>query len=212
MDTSSLRKEYTSAGLDKADVDPDPLVQFHEWFEKVIEADLHEPNAMILATATAGGKPSARTVLLKGYDERGFVFYSNYEGRKAKEIDANPTCALLFYWGELERQVRITGGVVRTSREESEAYYRTRPLGSRIGAWVSHQSQVIAGRAVLEQGVREAEVRFAGGEVPLPDHWGGFRVVPDGFEFWQGRPSRLHDRIVYVPKGGGGWRVERLSP
>ena len=145
MDASSLRKEYTRAGLVKADVDPDPIVQFHEWFEKVIDADLHEPNAMILATASPDGKPSARTVLLKGYDERGFVFYTNYEGRKANEIEANPMCALLFYWGELERQVRIEGRASRLTGEESDAYFASRPRGSRLGAWASEQSSPIEG-------------------------------------------------------------------
>jgi pyridoxamine 5'-phosphate oxidase len=168
---------------------------------------------MTLATATADGSPSARVVLLKAFDERGFVFFSDYRSRKGAELEANPRAALVFYWAELDRQVRITGGVSLTSPGESERYFRTRPLGSRLGAWASHQSQVIPGRAALEADLREVEERFADGDVPLPAHWGGYRVVPDTIEFWQGRENRLHDRIRYVrEKGGRGWRVERLSP
>ena len=211
MDASSLRKEYTSTGLDKADVDPDPIVQFHEWFEKVIDADLHEPNAMILATATADGKPSARTVLLKGYDERGLVFYTNYEGRKAKEIEANPTCALLFYWGELERQVRIEGRASRLSGEESDAYFASRPQGSRLGAWASEQSRPVEDRSILEGRVRALEAEYEGREIPRPPFWGGYRVEPDTIEFWQGRENRLHDRLVYH-RSGRGWKIVRLQP
>ena len=212
MDASSLRKEYTSAGLDKADVDPDPIVQFHRWFEKVIEADLHEPNAMILATATTTeGKPSARTVLLKGYDERGFVFYTNYEGRKAKEIEANPRCALLFYWGELERQVRIEGRASRLSGEESDAYFASRPRGSRLGAWASEQSSPVEDRSILEERVKALDAEYEGREIPRPPFWGGYRVEPDTIEFWQGRESRLHDRLVYL-RNGGEWKIVRLQP
>jgi pyridoxamine 5'-phosphate oxidase len=211
VDASSLRKEYTRAGLDKADLDPDPIVQFHEWFQKVIDADLHEPNAMILATATAEGKPSARTVLLKGYDERGFVFYTNYEGRKAKEIEANPTCALLFYWGELERQVRIEGRASSLSGEESDAYFAGRPRGSRLGAWASEQSRPVEDRSVLEERVRALEAEYDGRGIPRPPFWGGYRVEPQEIEFWQGRENRLHDRLVYRREDGA-WRIERLQP
>jgi pyridoxamine 5'-phosphate oxidase len=211
VDASSLRKEYTRAGLDRADLDPDPIVQFHEWFQKVIDADLHEPNAMILATATAEGKPSARTVLLKGYDERGFVFYTNYEGRKAKEIEANPTCALLFYWGELERQVRIEGRASRLSGEESDAYFAGRPRGSRLGAWASEQSRPVEDRGVLEERVKALEAEYEGRGIPRPPFWGGYRVEPQEIEFWQGRENRLHDRLVYRREDGA-WRVERLQP
>jgi pyridoxamine 5'-phosphate oxidase len=211
VDASSLRKEYTRAGLDKADLDPDPIVQFQEWFQKVIDADLHEPNAMILATATAEGKPSARAVLLKGYDERGFVFYTNYEGRKAKEIEANPTCALLFYWGELERQVRIEGRASSLSGEESDAYFAGRPRGSRLGAWASEQSRPVEDRSVLEERVRALEAEYEGRGIPRPPFWGGYRVEPQEIEFWQGRENRLHDRLVYRREDGA-WRIERLQP
>jgi pyridoxamine 5'-phosphate oxidase len=211
VDASSLRKEYTRAGLDKADVDPDPIVQFHEWFGKVTDADLHEPNAMILATASPGGKPSARTVLLKGYDERGFVFYTNYEGRKANEIEANPMCALLFYWGELERQVRIEGHASRLSGEESDSYFAGRPRGSRLGAWASEQSRPVEDRSVLEERVRALEAEYEGREIPRPPFWGGYRVEPEEIEFWQGRENRLHDRLVYRREHGA-WRIERLQP
>jgi pyridoxamine 5'-phosphate oxidase len=211
VDASSLRKEYTRVGLDKADLHPDPIVQFHEWFEKVIDADLHEPNAMILATAYTDGKPSARTVLLKGYDERGFVFYTNYEGRKADEIEANPMCALLFYWGELERQVRIEGRASRLSEEESDAYFAGRPRGSRLGAWASEQSRPVEDRNVLEERVRALEAEYEGREIPRPPFWGGYRVEPEEIEFWQGRENRLHDRLVYRREDGA-WRIERLQP
>jgi pyridoxamine 5'-phosphate oxidase len=211
VDASSLRQEYTSAGLDKADVDPDPIVQFHEWFENAVEADLHEPNAMILATATTDGKPSARTVLLKGYDVRGFVFYTNYEGRKAKEIEVNPACALLFYWGELERQVRIEGRATRLSGEESDAYFASRPPGSRLGAWASEQSHPVEDRSILEERVRALQAEYEGREIPRPPFWGGYRIEPDTIEFWQGRENRLHDRIVYY-RSGRGWKIVRLQP
>ena len=198
MDASSLRKEYTSAGLDKADVDPDPIVQFHAWFEKAVEADLHEPNAMILATATTDGKPSARTVLLKGYDERGFVFYTHYEGRKARELETNPRCALLFYWGELERQVRIEGRASRLSGEESDAYFAGRPRGSRLGAWASEQSRPVEDRNVLEERVRTLEAEYEGREIPRPPFWGGYRVEPDTIEFWQGWSTRTPQLRAYL--------------
>jgi len=211
LDASRLRKEYTRAGLREGDVDPDPIVQFLEWFEKVIEADLHEPNAMILATATGEGRPSARTVLLKGYDERGFVFYTNYEGRKARELEANPLCALLFYWGELERQVRIEGRASRLSAEESDAYFLSRPRGSRLGAWASEQSRPVEDRTVLEERIKALEAEYEGREIPRPPFWGGYRVEPEVIEFWQGRENRLHDRLVYR-RDEEWWKIERLQP
>jgi len=213
MSNADLRREYAHARLDEADVSHDPFVEFARWFAEAQDAQLTDPNAMTLATATPDGAPSARIVLLKAFDERGFVFFTDYRSRKGAELEANPRAALVFYWAELDRQVRITGGVALTSREESERYFRSRPLGSRLGAWASHQSLVIPGRAALEAQLREIEARFGDGDVPLPAHWGGYRVVPDAIEFWQGRENRLHDRIRYVREAGGkGWRVERLSP
>ena len=211
MDAASLRKEYTRAGLSEDDLNPDPIVQFHDWFEMAVGADLHEPNAMIVATATTDGRTSARTVLLKGYDERGFVFYTNYEGRKARELEANPMCALLFYWGELERQVRIEGRASRLLAEESDAYFLSRPRGSRIGAWASQQSRSVEDRSVLEERVRALEREYEGREIPRPPFWGGYRVEPEVIEFWQGRENRLHDRLVYR-RDGEGWKIERLQP
>jgi pyridoxamine 5'-phosphate oxidase len=213
MSIADLRREYSHARLDEGDVSHDPIVEFARWFAEAEEAQATDANAMTLATATPEGAPSARIVLLKAFDERGFVFFTDYRSRKGAELEANPRAALVFYWYELERQVRITGGVGLTTREESERYFKSRPLGSRLGAWASHQSRVIPGRAALEADLRDVEARFGDGDVPLPAHWGGYRVVPDAIEFWQGRESRLHDRIRYVRESGGnGWRVERLSP
>ena len=209
---ADLRREYARARLDESDVSHDPMVEFARWFAEAQEARVLEPNAMTLATADADGAPAARIVLLKGFDERGLVFFTDYRNRKGAELEANPRAALVFYWGELERQIRISGRVIRTSAEESETYFRSRPLGSRLGAWVSHQSRVIPSREVLEQDLREVEARFGDGEVPLPGHWGGYRLEPATVEFWQGRPSRLHDRIRYRRQPSGRWLIERLSP
>ncbi len=206
-----LRRDYAKARLDESSVSADPIVEFARWFEEAVKAELHEPNAMTLATANAEGVPSARIVLLKGFDQRGFVFFTDYRSRKGTELAENPRAALVFYWGELERQVRIVGSTTQTDRQESEAYFRSRPRGSRLGAWISHQSQVIAGRQQLDERVPELERRYPGDDVPLPPYWGGFRLRPDSIEFWQGRASRLHDRIRYV-RNGDRWRIERLSP
>jgi pyridoxamine 5'-phosphate oxidase len=208
---ASLRLTYARATLGEGDVAATPVAQFVAWFDEARAAQLREPNAMTLATATPDGAPSARIVLLKGVDERGFVFFTDYRSRKGAELEANPRAALVFHWMELERQVRITGSVGRVSTAESEAYFVTRPVGSRIGAWASHQSRVISGRDELERREREVAARYQDGEVPLQPHWGGYRVAPESVEFWQGRPSRLHDRLRYV-RDGGAWRVERLAP
>ncbi len=209
---ADLRKEYMRRGLSESELDPDPIRQFQRWFDEASGAGLIEPNAMTLATATRDGRPSARMVLLKGFDARGFVFYSNYESRKGGELEQNPQAALVFFWVELERQVRVEGRVERATAQESDAYFASRPLGSQIGAWVSDQSRVIAGRAPLERRAAELDAEYMGKEVPRPPHWGGYRVVPDAIGFWQGRPSRLHDRLCYRRQTDGSWIVERLSP
>jgi pyridoxamine 5'-phosphate oxidase len=211
VSVADLRREYALARLDEKDVSRDPIAEFARWFAEAQAAEVEEPNAMVLATATSDGTPSARVVLLKGFDERGFVFFTDYRSRKGAELEANPRAALVLHWSELERQVRITGDVTRTSAEESEAYYRSRPLGSRLGAWVSHQSQAIPSRDVLEGGLREVQRRFAGGDIPLPPYWGGYRVWPEAIEFWQGRENRLHDRVRYEREGDR-WKIERLAP
>ena len=200
------------AGLNEEDFDPDPIRQFAAWFAEAEAAGVPEANAMTLATATRDGRPSARVVLLKGFDERGFVFYTNYESQKGRELADNPQAALTFYWPGLERQVRITGTVERVSREESRRYFESRPLGSRLGASLSRQSAVIPDRSVLEQEFVRLQTEYADGDVPLPPFWGGYRVNPTAIEFWQGRPSRLHDRLRYTRQPDGLWRIERLSP
>lgn len=211
MSIADLRRDYSLASLDVPDVDADPIVQFNRWFEDAQRADLLEPNAMTLATATSDGRPSARIVLLKDVDAQGFVFFTDYRSHKAEELEANPRAALVFLWKEIERQVRVSGDVSRVSAEESAAYFRTRPLGSRIGAWASRQSSIIPEREFLERAVLQVKARFPGDDVPLPPHWGGFLLVPYEVEFWQGRASRLHDRLRYR-RSEATWEIERLSP
>lgn len=202
-----------SVGLNESDLDPNPIQQFDRWLKQAVAANLPEPTAMTLATATKEGIPSARIVLLKACDERGFAFFTNYESPKGRELAENPRAALVFHWVVLERQVRVTGTVSRVSREESAHYFQSRPRGSRIGAWASHQSQAIRSREELEERVRRLTLEYQDrAEIPLPLYWGGFRVAPDAIEFWQGRPSRLHDRFRYTRLTTGAWRIERLSP
>jgi pyridoxamine 5'-phosphate oxidase len=210
---ADLRQNYTLAGLAEADLDSNPIQQFNLWFEQALAADLIEPNAMTLATATADGKPSARIVLLKGVSEQGFVFYTNYESQKGRELIANPYAALVFLWDKLERQIRIEGKVEQLSSAESAEYFHSRPKASQLGAWTSNQSQVIAKREVLEQKLASLQAQYSGEvTIPLPEHWGGFRVRPNRLEFWQGRPSRLHDRLVYDLEADGNWSISRLAP
>lgn len=208
---ANLRRDYALEALTETDVHEDPTVQFARWFEEALNANVSEPNAFVLATATPEGRPSARVMLLKGLDARGFTFFTNYESRKGREILANPWVAMDFFWDELERQVRVEGRAEKVPAEESDAYFASRPHGSRLGAWASSQSSRITSREELEERLREVEARFGDGEVPRPPHWGGFLVAPVRIEFWQGRPSRLHDRILYE-LGESGWSVSRLSP
>ncbi len=207
-----LREDYRRERLDEADVARDPLEQFMRWFQQVRAAQLVEPNAMALATADADGTPNVRMVLLKDADDRGFTFYTDYRSRKGTELERNARATLCFWWGPLERQVRIGGRVVRVDRAESAAYFASRPRGSRLGAWTSQQSTVIPSRDALERRYAELEREHPTDDVPLPPHWGGFRVVPEWYEFWQGRTSRLHDRLRYRRGSEGSWHIERLSP
>ncbi len=215
MDSSiaDLRQNYTLAGLAEADVDADPIKQFEVWFQQALDADLLEPNAMTLATATPDGKPTARIVLLKEVSDRGFVFYTNYESQKGQQLIANPYAALVFLWNKLERQVRIEGRVEQLSPQESTAYFHSRPKASQLGAWTSDQSRVIANRKILKQKLADLQTQYKDDvTIPRPEHWGGFRVIPNRIEFWQGRPSRLHDRLVYDLQDNGSWQLKRLSP
>ncbi len=235
MAIADLRREYKLTGLRRADLAADPLVQFRRWFDQAAAARTSgrvrkffiglyksllqisgvaptEVNAMTLTTVDAQGKPSARIVLLKGVDERGFMFFTNYESRKGRELAANPNAALVFYWADQERQVCVAGAVKKISREESEAYFKSRPRGSQLAAWTSHQSEAVADREVLEARWRELEAQHKGTEIPMPPYWGGYVLSPERMEFWQGRPSRLHDRFRYAREAAGGWRLARLSP
>jgi pyridoxamine 5'-phosphate oxidase len=210
MRIADIRQEYMRAGLVEKDAAADPFKQFDRWFHDALQAELPLPNAMTLATATAAGRPSARAVLLKGVDAGGFVFYTNYASRKARELAANPHAALVFVWTELERQVRIEGAIEKVSAEESDEYFASRPLGSRLGAWASPQSMVLPGRVALAAKVAAIVLRY-GKHPPRPPHWGGYRVLPEAIEFWQGRRSRLHDRLLYTREAGG-WNIVRLAP
>lgn len=209
---ADLRKDYTLQDFTEIEADPNPFIQFKRWFAQALAAQLLEPNAMTIATATPDGKPSARMVLLKDFDERGFVFFTNYSSRKGQELAENPQAALVFWWVELERQVRIAGRVEKISENESDQYFYSRPENSRLGAWASNQSEVIESREVLEQRLQEFQSQYANQEIPRPKHWGGLRIIPTEIEFWQGRPSRLHDRLLYSYLDNGSWKIERLSP
>jgi pyridoxamine 5'-phosphate oxidase len=208
---SDIRKDYLQQSLTEDTIAPDPIRQFDVWWAAALQAKLDEVNAMTLATASADGIPSARIVLLKGYDERGFVFFTNYQSEKGQDLIANPHASLVFFWPTLERQVRINGSAEKVSSAESDEYFNSRPVGSRIGAWASPQSEVIKSRDLLEQNVTELERKYADGSIPRPPHWGGFRIIPNSIEFWQGRPNRLHDRIRYTLIGEE-WVIERLAP
>jgi pyridoxamine 5'-phosphate oxidase len=212
MTLADLRKDYSLAGLDEKNLARDPFRQFDKWFEEAGAAKLNEPNAMVLSTATRDGQPSSRIVLLKGLDGRGFVFYTNYESRKGREMEINPRASLLFPWFALERQVIVEGPIAKVTREESEAYFHSRPAASQLAAWASQQSSVLPSRSVLEENLKGVEKKYAGQVVPLPPNWGGYRLAPETVEFWQGRRSRLHDRLRYRRAKDGSWTVERLAP
>lgn len=211
MDITDLRKDYTQAGLNREDLNESPFIQFDTWFKQAQMAQLNEVNAMSISTVSKEGIPSSRTVLLKIYDDKGFVFFTNYQSQKAKEIEQNPHVALLFPWLPLERQVRITGHVEKISKKESFAYFTSRPHGSQLGAWISPQSQIIESREFLKMKLAEMKAKFSSGNIPLPNAWGGYRIKPTKFEFWQGRSSRLHDRFIYEIDNNH-WHIKRLAP
>jgi len=211
FDYAGFRHEYIGEGLRRADLPADPIAQFGNWFSDAIKAGIHDANAMTLATCV-GDRPFARIVLLKHFDEGGFVFFTNYASEKGRHLEKNPNAALVVYWMEVERQIRIEGKVEKTSREESEEYFHSRPIGAQLGAWASQQSKVIDARRVLDARLEEMKQRFADGVVPSPPHWGGYRLKPDRIEFWQGRPDRLHDRFRYTLQRDGSWSIDRLAP
>jgi pyridoxamine 5'-phosphate oxidase len=211
-DISQLRNQYMADGLSRASLNPDPIEQFELWYEQLHKADIFEPSAMTIATVAPDGQPYLRTVLLKLFDKNGFVFYTNYGSRKAKHIETNPRVGLLFAWVPLARQVKITGIAEKVSTAESLKYFATRPRGSQIGAWASAQSEIVSSRSMLEAKFEELKQKFAQGEVPLPEFWGGYRVVPQSIEFWQGRDNRLHDRFIFTRKEAGDWQIARLAP
>jgi pyridoxamine 5'-phosphate oxidase len=211
-DPAASRYEHAGKSLRRSDLNPDPIKQFGNWFTAAIEAGIRDVNAMSLATAGRDGRPSLRIVLLKGFDQDGFVFFTNYQSEKGKHLEANPYAALAFYWIELDRQIRVSGNVEKTSRKESQAYFRSRPVGSQLSAWASRQSEVLDGRRVLDARLARMTERFSDKPIPLPPHWGGYRLKPDGVEFWQGRPNRLHDRFRYKRKADGTWHIDRLAP
>ncbi len=212
MSIASIRRDYQLKSLSESDVASDPIKQFSIWWDEAVSAEIDEVNAMTLSTIRTDGTPSGRIVLLKGFDESGFVFFSNYESNKGKQINYNSSVALLFFWKELERQVRIQGVCQRISAAESDAYFHSRPVGSQLGAWASPQSQVIEAREILEARTAELELQYQGLTIPRPPHWGGYRVVPTEVEFWQGRSNRLHDRIFYIIDAADSWKIERLAP
>lgn len=212
MSIASIRRDYQLKSLSEQDVLADPIQQFTIWWQEALTAEIDEVNAMTLSSTKADGRPSARIVLLKGYDEKGFVFFTNYDSNKGHELMTNPFASLLFFWKELERQVRVDGKCEKISSEESDAYFYSRPLGSRLGAWASPQSQVIPNRDVLEKQAEQLTLKYNDGIVPRPPHWGGFRVVPDSIELWQGRSNRLHDRILYTKNKSSNWGIARLAP
>ena len=212
MAETHARKEYEQDSLHRSDLDPDPIRQFERWYKAAVEAEVPEPESMTVATVGLDGFPSARIVLMRSFDDRGFVFYTDYQGRKGRELEADPRAAIVFHWHALERQIRIEGTVSRTSEAESDAYFQSRPLGSKRAAWASDQSEVVPDRATLEARFREVEAQFGAAGPPRPDHWGGYRLAPRVLEFWQGRRSRLHDRLRYRATETGGWTIERLAP
>lgn len=209
---ADLRREYSQAALDIDSALSDPLKQFQQWFKEAQEAEVLEPNAMVLSTVDASHRPFQRTVLMKALDDKGIVFYTNYKSRKADQIEENNQVSVLFPWYALERQVLVTGKAEKISTKESMAYFASRPFGSRLGAWVSQQSQVISSRSILEMKLAEMKQKFKDGKVPLPDFWGGYRILPESFEFWQGRKNRLHDRLLYTSDEEANWKIERMAP